>query len=195
MKRKDDMAVVNAIGLHPLPKGERRGRFRGLASAITGICLFLGFASLVYTQSHSQNIRPVPKEEAMTAHASGTFDVKVTPQDDKSEDASLGRFTLDKQYHGGLEGIGKGQMLTSGSAQGSGAYVAIEKVTGTLDGRKGSFVLQHSGTMTHGEAQLTITVVPDSGTGELAGIAGRMTIRIAAGRHDYEFDYTLAKTP
>jgi hypothetical protein len=123
--------------------------------------------------------------------------VKVTPQDDKSGDAALGRMTLDKQYHGDLEAAGKGQMLTAGTeVKGSGAYVAIERVTGALRGRAGSFVLQHSGTMTQGVPQLTITVVPDSGTAQLAGIAGKMNIIIAAdGKHSYDFEYTIASNP
>lgn len=126
-------------------------------------------------------------------HANGPFDVTVTPQDDQSEDPLLGRMMLDKQYHGELEGTGKGQMLTAGtSVKGSGAYVAIEKVSGTLKGRQGTFVLQHTGTMTQNSPQLTITVVPDSGTEELAGISGNMIIRIAAdGKHLYEFEYSI----
>ena len=131
----------------------------------------------------------------MLHHATGPFDVKVTPQDDKSDDPLLGRMSLDKQYHGDLEATGKGQMLTAGSSiKGSGAYVAIEKITGTLQGRTGSFVLQHSGTMTQNMPLLTITVVPDSGTGGLAGISGKMTIIIAAGgKHSYDLEYTLPK--
>ncbi|HVO81379.1 MAG TPA: DUF3224 domain-containing protein [Terriglobales bacterium] len=130
-------------------------------------------------------------------HARGTFDVTVKPEatDDKSEGLPLGRMSLDKQYHGDLEGIGKGEMLTAGTGTGSGAYVAIERVTGTLQGRKGTFVLQHQGTMTRGGApQLTITVVPDSGTGQLAGLAGRMDIKISEGKHSYDFEYTLPET-
>ena len=129
----------------------------------------------------------------MPNHAAGPFDVKVTPQDDKSEDPLLGRMTLDKQYHGDLDATGKGQMLTAGSAvKGSGAYVAIEKVSGTLLGRRGTFVLQHTGTMTQGAPQLIITVVPDSGTGQLAGISGKMAIKIAeGGKHSYDLEYTL----
>jgi len=127
-------------------------------------------------------------------HATGPFDVKVTPQDDKSEDPLLNRMTLDKQYRGDLEGTGIGQMLTAGTAvKGSGAYVAIEKVAGTLKGRPGTFVMQHSGTMNQNAPQLSITVVPDSGTGELAGISGKMDIRIAAdGKHSYEFEYAFS---
>ena len=129
----------------------------------------------------------------MTDRASGPFDVKITPQDDKSEDPLLARMTLDKQYHGDLQGTGQGQMLTAGTeVKGSGAYVAIEKFTGTLHGKTGSFVLQHSGTMTQNTPQLIIDVVPDSGTGDLKSIAGKMTITIAeGGKHSYDFEYTL----
>ena len=110
----------------------------------------------------------------MTNRASGTFEVKLSPQDDKTGDPTLGRMSLDKQFHGDLEATSKGQMLTAGTAvQGSAGYVAIERVSGTLKGRSGSFALQHSGTMTRGTPQLTITVVPDSGTGQLAGSRGQ----------------------
>ena len=131
----------------------------------------------------------------MANHAAGPFDVKITPQDDKSEDPLLGRMTIDKQYHGDLEATGKGQMLTAGTAvKGSGAYVAIEKVDGTLHGRTGTFLLQHAGTMAQGAPQLVISVVPDSGTGQLTGIAGKMAIKIAeGGKHSYDFEYTLPK--
>lgn len=139
---------------------------------------------------HAQtNQRATP----MSSHAAGRFEVKVTPIDDKSEDPTLGRMALDKQYHGDLEGTGKGQTLTAGSpAKGAGGYVAIEKVTGTLNGRAGSFVLQHSGIMTNKVPQLTITIVPESGTGQLEGIAGKMTITIGPdGKHSYDLEYTL----
>jgi hypothetical protein len=127
--------------------------------------------------------------------ASGTFEVKVIPQamDDKT-DASLGRMSIDKQLHGDLEGTSKGEMLSaSTSVKGSAGYVAIEQVSGILNGRRGSFMLQHSGTMTRGVPQLTITVVPDSGTGQLVGLAGKMMITITDGKHSYEFEYTLAE--
>lgn len=131
----------------------------------------------------------------MTTHASGTFEVKLSPQDDKAEDGALGRMSIDKQFHGDLEATSKGQMLMAGTAvEGSAGYVAIEKVSGTLLGRKGTFVLQHSGTMTRGTPTLSVTVVPDSGTGQLAGIAGRMTIKIDDGKHSYEIDYTLEES-
>ncbi len=98
---------------------------------------------------------------------------------------------LDKQIHGDLEGTSQGQMLTGGIVKGSGGYVAMEKITGTLKGRGGSFLLQHSATMIKGEPHLSITVVPDSGTGELADLAGTFNIKIEAGKHSYEFEYTL----
>jgi hypothetical protein len=124
----------------------------------------------------------------------GTFDVKLTPH--ATEDATLGRMSIDKEFHGDLDGTSTGQMLTAGtSVTGSAGYVAIERVTGTLQGRSGSFVLQHSGTMTRGAPQLTITVVPDSGTGQLVGLTGKMAITIADGKHFYDFEYTIAKTP
>ena len=136
------------------------------------------------------------KGAAMTNHATGTFEVKLNPQDDKSDDKTLGRMTIEKQWHGDIEGTSKGQMLTGGYVtKGSAGYVAIEKVSGTLKGRKGTFILQHSATMTRGEGQLTITVVPDSGTDQLEGLTGKLTIKIADGKHSYDFEYTLPQTP
>jgi hypothetical protein len=130
----------------------------------------------------------------MTAQASGTFEVKLSPQgqDDKVEGSSLGRMTIDKQFHGDLEATAKGQMLVAGTdVKNSAGYVAIERITGTLHGRGGSFVLQHSGVMTRGAPQQSITVVPDSGSGQLAGLAGSMTVIIEGGKHSYSFEYTL----
>ena len=134
------------------------------------------------------------KETAMTKHAAGTFEVKLSPKCLRAGtgDPPLGRMLIDKQFHGDLEGTSQGQMLTGmTSVKGSAGYVAIERVSGKLQGRSGTFVLQHSGTMTRGVPQLSITVVPDSGTGELAGLTGNMTIEIADGKHSYEFDYAL----
>ncbi len=134
----------------------------------------------------------------MTKRASGTFEVKLSPQspDDKSEASSIGRMLLDKQFHGDLEAVSKGQMLAHGTAtQGSAGYVALEQVSGTLGGRAGTFVLQHSGLMDRGKPQLTITVVPDSGTGQLAGLTGKMDIQIEGGKHSYVFEYTLPEAP
>jgi hypothetical protein len=102
---------------------------------------------------------------------------------------------IDKQFHGDLEGTSKGQMISAmGSVKGSAGYVAMERVTGKLKGRTGSFVLQHNGTMTRGAPQLSVTVVPDSGTDQLTGIAGMLTIKIEGGKHSYEFEYTLPET-
>jgi len=131
----------------------------------------------------------------LTKHASGTFDVKVTPQapDEKVGDPTVGRMALDKQFHGDLEATSKGQMLVTGTeVEGSAGYVAMERVIGTLHGRKGTFALQHTGTMNRGAPQLSVAVVPDSGTGELVGLAGKMTINIVDKKHLWEFEYTLA---
>jgi hypothetical protein len=127
-------------------------------------------------------------------HADGTFEVKMAPQPAQEGvgDASIGRMALDKQYSGDLEATGKGQMLANRTAvEGSAGYVALERVSGTLQGRHGEFVLQHNGTMTRGAPQLSVTVVPDSGTGELLGLAGTLTITQADGKHFYAFEYTL----
>jgi len=134
----------------------------------------------------------------VSQRASGTFEVKLTPVPlaDTAAGPNLARMAIDKQFRGDLEGTSRGEMLSAGtSVKGSAGYVAIERVTGTLAGRSGTFVLQHSGTMTRGMPQLTITVVPDSGTGALEGIAGGMTIVIADGKHSYDFQYTLTDTP
>jgi hypothetical protein len=129
----------------------------------------------------------------MTARATGTFEVKVKPLvGEDAEWGGFGRLSIDKQFHGELEGTSRGQMMAEGGgSKDSGGYVALERVTGTLGGRKGTFVLQHSGTMTHRKAEMTITVVPDSGTGALKGLAGTFQILIAEGKHSYVFDYTL----
>jgi hypothetical protein len=127
--------------------------------------------------------------------ARGSFEVRMTPQPEGSAEApgvKLGRMLLEKVFHGHLEASGQGQMLTAVSdTPGSAGYVAIERVTGTLHGRQGSFVFQHSGTMDGGAQSLSITVVPGSGAGELKGVAGTFKLRIEGGQHFYEFDYTL----
>jgi hypothetical protein len=116
---------------------------------------------------------------------------------DKAEGSTITTMSLDKKYHGDLEGIAKGTMLTAGTeVKGSAGYVAIERVTGTLNGRTGSFVLQHSGTLTRGAAEQNITVVPDSGTGQLVGLTGKLTVIIeSGGKHSYDFEYTLPAAP
>ena len=129
----------------------------------------------------------------MASRASGTFEVRLSPQVDGEEGgACVGRMLIDKRFAGDLEATSRGQMLAArGGAEGSAGYVALEHVTGRLGGREGSFVLQHSGTMARGEQRLSVAVVPDSGTGGLEGLAGSMSIIVAGGRHSYEFDYTL----
>lgn len=131
--------------------------------------------------------------------ASGPFEVKLAPlgNDATPDGLTLSRFSLDKQFRGDLEGTSKGEMLAAGTpVKGSAGYVAVERVTGTLNGRSGSFMLQHSGTMANGSQQLSISVVPDSGTGELEGLSGTMKIVIApGGAHTYEFSFELSKKP
>jgi len=130
----------------------------------------------------------------MTNRANGTFEVKMSPQD-QGADMPVGRMSIDKQFAGDLVGTSKGQMLmaSSSSVKDSAGYVAIEKVTGTLNGRSGSFYLQHNGVMTRGVGELAIAVIPDSGTDELMGLRGKMNIIIAEGKHSYEFEYTLGE--
>jgi len=159
---------------------------------IMALCLCCTFA---FAQT-SSNSGATSKEAVLTAHASGLFEVKMTPQEDKAAETPFGRMRFDKQFHGDLEGASKGEMLSLGTgAKGSsGAYVALERVTGTLQGRSGSFTLVHTAIMDRGVPQLTITVVPDSGNGELTGIAGRLDIKIEeGGKHFYDFEYTLPK--
>jgi hypothetical protein len=134
----------------------------------------------------------------MTHQANGAFEVKLTPQapEDKVGDPSIGRMSIEKQFLGDLEATSKGQMLAAMTdVKGSAGYVAIERVTGSLHGRHGTFALQHSGTMTRGAPGLTVTAVPDSATGEWAGLAGQMMIKIADGKHSYEFEYSLPEIP
>ena len=132
----------------------------------------------------------------MEKHAKGSFEVKMTtkPWSDTSDEHGFGRFMLDKQYHGELEAAGVGQMLTAGNGApgSSGAYVALEKITGSVDGRKGAFVVYHLGIMNRGVPELKLAIVPESGSGELQGIGGTITIAIADGKHSYDFAYTLA---
>jgi hypothetical protein len=128
-----------------------------------------------------------------TNRATGPFDVQLRPLGAyNNTDMTLGRLSLDKQFHGDLEAVSKGEMLSAGSdTKDSGGYVAIERVTGMLHGRSGSFVFQHSGTMTHGSPTLSVTVVPGTGTGALTGISGSCKIIIDGPKHSYDFEYTL----
>ncbi len=160
-------------------------QLRMIAAFAFLLCVALGLAQSKSTVE--------PKDKRMNLHASGPFEVKLLPQADAEINPSLARMTIDKQFHGDLEATSKGQMLSATSTVGgSGVYVALEKVTGTLKGRKGSFVLYHTGIMDRGTPTLSVTVAPDSGTDELTGITGKMNIIIApGGKHSYEFDYTI----
>jgi Protein of unknown function (DUF3224) len=163
-----------------------KNQSRAGAGIIAAVCMFLSLGSPGYTQAQ--------KEKVVTTHATGPFEVKLAPQ--PADGSPIGRMTSDKQFHGDLEATSKGQMLAfSSDVKGSAGYVAMEQVTGKLHGRNGSFVLQHTGTMNRGVPELSITVVPDSGAGELVGLTGKMAINVVDGKHSYEFDYTLSTTP
>ena len=126
--------------------------------------------------------------------AHGTFEITMKPM--AGADAAIGSLSIDKLFQGDLQGTSIGQMLAVRTkVAGSAGYVAMERVAGTLAGRQGSFVLQHSGTMTGGSAAAAITVVPDSGEGGLAGLQGAMTITQPGGQHHYAFDYELPAAP
>ena len=129
----------------------------------------------------------------MTQSAKGTFDVKITPQhEDKREGAALGRMSLHKVFQGEMEGTSDGEMLTAmGTVEGSAVYVAVERFSGTIHGKRGTLALSHRGTMSRGAQALSIEIVPDSGTDELSGIAGSMTIKIEGGKHYYELSYRI----
>lgn len=137
------------------------------------------------------------RAEQKMMRASGTFEVKLAPvgNDSTPEGPNLGRMSIDKTFKGDLEGVSKGEMITAAgiSVKESAAYSAVERVTGTLGGKPGSFALQHTGVMDRGKPSLLITVVPDSGTGALAGLTGKMDIIIEGGKHSYVFEYSLTK--
>jgi len=155
---------------------------RGLSHAFDR----LGFS--IHTHAHSVNHSERP---TVTTHAEGEFAVILTPIDTHDAAASLGRLAISKQYRGDLEATSKGEMIAAREANGSGAYVALERVTGKLQGRSGSFVLLHSGMMTAASQQLTVTVVPGSGTDELDELHGKMSITVNDKKHYYTLDYTL----
>lgn len=152
--------------------------------------LFLRLTLLILGASHSSE-RAKFQEHHVIEHAVGAFTVEMKPE--TGSDAPVGRFSLLKRYSGDLQADSTGQMLAVGTeVKGLAGYVAIERVTGTLKERSGSFALQHQGVMDRGSPTLSVRIVPDSGTGELKGLAGEMTITISEGRHDYSFDYTLS---
>ena len=133
----------------------------------------------------------------MPIRASGTFHVSLNrlAPDDPSDEIVLARLSIDKQFQGDLAATSKGQMLAAGTdVKGSAGYVAIERVTGMLQGRAGTFILQHNGVMNRGEPTLSVTVVPDSATGELVGLTGTMAIIVKGKEHFYEFEYTLPES-
>jgi hypothetical protein len=169
-----------------------------IAVLCTSLSVATSFHALREDQKEGQKDgqKQARQEVTMTKSAKGTFDVKVIPQTaDEEAGGPFSRLFLDKQFHGDLEATSKGQMLGARTAvEGSAGYVALELVSGTLHGLRGSFVLQHNGTMMKGAPTMMVTVVPDSGTGELIGLAGKMTIVIADGTHSYEFEHTLDRS-
>ena len=163
---------------------------RSLALPLLALACWLGAPAPV----NAQNTALTTKAPTMTHVATGEFTVNLKPlgPEGQPEDPKFGRMSINKTLSGGLVATTVGQMLTAGTAvQGSAGYVAIEKVDGVLDGKRGSFALQHTGTLTRGTPSLSVTVVPDSGTGELQGLTGEFKIIIAGGKHSYEFRYTL----
>lgn len=162
---------------------------------VVGLCIALSLALVIFVRAQTPASRSAQKGPAMATHATGAFDVKMTPQKPDNpieEAANIARMTGYKQWHGDLEGTSKVVMLSAGDPRNSAVYVALERVTGTLKGRSGSFVLHHTGIMNRGVPQLTIEVAPNSGTGQLTGLTGKMTINIAPdGKHSYDFEYTL----
>lgn len=132
------------------------------------------------------------EEAPVSGHATGTFDVKLTPAADEAA-KPFGRMAIEKQFHGDLEGTSQGVMLAASTGvRNSAGYVALETVTGTVAGRHGTFILQHNGLMNRGNGELSIAIVPDSGTDGLAGISGTMTITITDGVHHYDLSYAFA---
>jgi len=168
-------------------------RFGIVSGVLAGVCtLWLAVTIVAHAQSQTKSAG----EKGTVMHATGPFEVKMTPQkpDNPTEEAAnIARMTGDKQWHGDLEGTSKVVMLaTAPDAKGSGVYVALERVTCTLKGRSGTFLLHHTGIMNRGVPGLVIEVAPDSGTGQLAGITGKVTIIIAPDKkHSYDFEYTL----
>jgi len=164
-------------------------------TALVGVAVVAAVALLgLPARAQTPALTPAAKEIPVKQVARGTFIVKLTPgpATDDPAVADLGRMTIDKLFHGDIEGTSKGEMLTAGTAtKGSAGYVAMERVTGSLQGRKGSFILQHTATMTRGAPWLSISVVPDSGTGQLLGITGTLSILIENGEHSYVFEYTI----
>jgi hypothetical protein len=176
-------------------------RLQGLIFIAVTVVL-AAFASVAAAGDHgaAMSSSPIATQEPAAMHrVSGSFEVKLSPKpiENAASSTMLAFFAIDKQFHGPLEAASVGNMLSAGTTvKGSAGYVAIEQVTGKLEGHEGSFVLQHTGTLTRGVPSLSISVVPDSGTGELAGLRGTMAIRIeAGGKHFYDFDYAIDVPP
>lgn len=176
-----------------IPTSRRRRVQRG---AVALLACAIGTMPASLPAAPSPN--PPPRQEITVHHAKGEFEVEITPQPlaGPVEDAKLARMSIEKEFKGDLVGTGKGQMLTAGTdTKGSAVCVAIETVSATLAGRKGTFALHHRGIMTRGEPDLAVTVVPDSGTGELVGLTGTLQILIEEGKHRYDFEYSLPTPP
>jgi len=158
-------------------------------------CVLFCFGTVANAQTLKPDAKAAPKVKVMKIVAKGTFEAKVTPlaAEEDVGDATIGRLSLAKTFSGDLAGTSKGQMLGSQSeaVAGSGGYVAMERFNGTLNGQKGSFLMQHIGTMQGGKFDLDVMVVPDSGTGELIGISGTCKIIIEGDKHLYELTYSL----
>ena len=173
-------------------KGQRAGAQRLIAGLVLGVAVRAEAEGLSTPAANETR-------KTMTTQVRGSFEVKLVPQgtEDKAAASTLGRLSIDKRFHGELDATSQGQMLTGTTeVPGSAGYVAMERVTGTLKGRRGSFVLQHTGTMSkEGGFQLAISVVPDSGSLQLVGLRGKMDIQIVDGKHFYVFEYTLAGAP
>jgi hypothetical protein len=187
--------------MKPAPASTRASASPGsrLAAACLTPLLLATLSTNAQTSAQPNPKSTPPKKAIMSLHATGPFEVKIDPQpaDEKGGGPAIGRMLLDKHFHGDLEATSKGTMLAAGTGakNSSGGYVALEIVTGVLKGRTGTFVLQHSATMNRGVPQLSITVVPDSAAGQLTGLAGKMNITIADGKHSYDFEYTLPEVP
>ncbi len=169
-----------------------KGKVHGMVAA--GILVVALGLSATMLAGDARLASTAQEEQMVAEKASGEFDVKLTPAGggESNDGITVARMTIDKTFRGDLEGTSKGEMLSAVTGvQGSAGYVAIERVTGTLAGRSGTFVLQHNGVMNRGTPELRVIVVPDSATGELKGLAGSLSIKIEKGSHFYEFGYTL----
>ena len=176
--------------------GEDRGGGSKVRAAVA-MLLALGAILPARAAAAPSTPNPTPREETKMEHARGEFDVKVNPLPlaGPAEEETVRRMSREKEFIWEVVVTGKRQMLTAGAAEGSGVYVAIETVSATLAGRKGTFALYHRGVMRRGTPELAVLVVPDSGTGELAGISGALNIIIEGKKHFYDLEYSLPALP